>query len=131
MTSCGDILSEISTELYGGAATQDRATRPAVGIELGDYSFTLTRAQGQAIGISPGMVEIGSEQLYVTAVDAATGVCTVAPGYGRGFNGSQAARHAVGERVVSNPKYPRSWLFNVLNEVIEATFPTLFVPALY
>jgi hypothetical protein len=74
-----------------------------------DTTFTVDFAFGQSVGITPGVVEIDSELLYVTNVDAATtGLVTLANGFGRGYNGTTAASHTAGAVVTSRPKFPRS-----------------------
>jgi hypothetical protein len=98
---------------------------------LTDTSITVTAAFGQSVGISPGMVEIDTEQLYVTTVDQNTGVCSLDPGFGRGYHRTTVATHVSGASVVSRPKFPRKNIFDTMNEVIGAVFPDLFVPNIY
>lgn len=126
MPSAGALIDECSAQLHGWGSTQDRITPLAVTIDADDTQFTVDFTFGQAVGITPGVVEIDSELLYVTAVDAATGTCTVARGFGRGYNSTTAAAHTSGAKVVSRPKFPRIWLFKQINEIIESVYPDLF-----
>lgn len=126
MPSCGDLISEASAQLHGWGTTADRITPLTANIAAGDLSFQVDFTFGQAVGITPGVIEIDSEMLYVTAVDAATGTCTVANGFGRGYRGTSAASHVAGAMVVSRPKFPRVWLFKQINEIVEAVYPQLF-----
>jgi len=112
--------------LHGWGSTQDRVTPLSLNVGGADNTFTVDFAFGQAVGISPGVVEIDQEQLYVTAVDPSSGLCTLANGFGRGYGSTTAAPHTAGSRVISRPKFPRIWLFNQLNEIIGAVFPDLF-----
>src|SRR5882757_10185436 len=111
MSTCADLISEASAQLHGWGSTQDRITPLSNTVTPSDVQFTVDFAFGQAVGITPGVVEIDSEQLYVTAVDASTGVCTLADGFGRGYNGTTPAAHTAGAKVISRPKFPRNWLF--------------------
>lgn len=129
--TAGQLVDSITAQLHGWGQTQDRVTSLASPIGLTDYSFTVTAAFGQAVGISPGVVEIDSEQLYVTTVDQASGTCTLDPGFGRGYRGTTIVTHSLGAAVVSRPKFPRKNIFDTMNEVLGAVFPDLFVPKTY
>lgn len=126
MPTCGDLISECSAQLHGYGSTQDRITPLTANIGPTDTTFTVDFTFGQAVGITPGVVEIDSEQLYVTSIDSSTGLATVANGFGRGYGGTTAASHTAGARVISRPKFPRIWLFKQVNEVLGAVFPDLF-----
>jgi hypothetical protein len=125
------MVDSISSLLHGWGQTQDRITSLAAGIGPTDTMFTVTAAFGQSVGISPGVVEIDQEQLYVTSVDQATGNCQLDPGFGRAYRGTIAASHVTGATVISRPKFPRKNIFDTLNEVLGAVFPDLFVPKTY
>lgn len=126
MTTCADLIDECSAQLHGWGSTADRITPLTNPIAAGDKTFTVDFAFGQAVGITPGVVEIDSEQLYVTTVDSTTGICTVANGFGRGYNDTVAASHAAGAKIVSRPRFPRIWLMRQLNEIIGSVYPDLF-----
>lgn len=125
MTTAGDLITEISAQLHGWGSTQDRITPLTADIGPTDTSFTVDFTFGQAVGITPGVVEIDSEQIYITGIDAATGIATVAS-FGRGYGGTTAAAHSAHAKVISRPKFPRIWLFKQLNEIIGSVFPDLF-----
>jgi hypothetical protein len=129
--TCGDLLTEAAAQLHGWGSTQDRVTPLTADIGPTDTQFTVDFAFGQAVGITPGVVEIDSEQLYVTSIDAATGTATVARGFGRGYGDTTAAAHSAGARVISRPKFPRVWLFRQINEIIGSLFPDLFAIGKY
>ena len=126
MPSCADLIDEASAQLHGYGGTSDRLTPLSNTITAGATSFTVDFAFGQAVGITPGVVEIDSEQLYVIAVDQATGVCTLADGFGRGYNGTDPAPHTAGAKVISRPRFPRLWMFKQINEIISSVYPELF-----
>lgn len=126
MPTCKDLIDLANAELHGWGNTQDRITALTTSIGPGDTTFTVDAAFGQSVGITPGVVEIDSEQLYVTAVDATTGVCTLANGFGRGFGTTTAASHTAGAKIVSRPKFPRVWIFKEMNAVLGALYPQLY-----
>ena len=124
--TCGDLITEASAQLHGWGSTQDRITPLSADIGPTDTTFTVDFTFGQSVGITPGVIEIDSEQLYVTAIDTNTGICTVARGFGRGYLGTTAVSHSAGAKVVSRPKFPRVWLMKQINEIIGAVYPDLF-----
>lgn len=129
--TCGDLITECEAQLHGWGSTQDRVTPLTNGIGATDTTFTVTYPFGQAVGISPGVVQIDSELLYVVSVDSGTGVVTLAPGFGRGYRGTTATTHSAGAMVVSRPKFPRADLFKQLNEIVGAVWPDLFAVQTY
>ena len=129
--ACSDLISEVSAQLHGWGSTADRVTPLTTGIGASDTTFTVDFTFGQSVGITPGVVEIDSEQLYVTNVDANTGICTVANGFGRGYSGTTAASHSAGAKIISRPKFPRIWLFKQINEIVGALYPDIFAVGSY
>jgi hypothetical protein len=126
VTTAKDIIDEVSAQLHGWGSTSDRITPLTANIGPTDTQFTVDFSFGQSVGITPGVVEIDSEQLYVTSVDPTSGVCVLANGFGRGYADTTAASHTAGAKVVSRPKFPRVWLMRQVNETIGAVFPQLF-----
>jgi hypothetical protein len=130
MPTCGDLITEASAQLHGWGSTQDRITPLAADLNTTDLTFTVSYAFGQSVGISPGVVEIDSELIYVVSVDSTNGTVTVAPG-GRGYYGTTPTTHTTGTKVISRPKFPRVWLFKQINEIIESVYPQLFAVGTY
>ncbi len=126
MTTAADLVNLVSEELHGWGISQDRVTGLTNSILSTDFSFTVDAAFGPATGIQPGVVEIDSELLYVSNVDPTSLICTVAPGFGRGYLGTVAAGHTAGAKIVSRPKFPRSQIFAEINNVLGSVFPELF-----
>lgn len=126
MTTASDIISEAAAELHGWGTTQDRVAVLTSNMDLLDSTFTVQSTFGQSVGISTGPVEIDDEIVYITAAHPDTGICEIADGFGRGYNNTVATQHLAGARVVSRPKFPRTWLFKTLNEVIQSVFPKIY-----
>lgn len=120
------VVDLVSQELHGWGISQDRVTSLTAPIGVSDATFTVNDVFGQATGITPGVVEIDAELLYVTTLDQTTKVCTLDPGFGRGFSGTVAATHAVGSKVTSRPKFPRGEILREVNNVINSVYPKLF-----
>lgn len=126
MTTCKDILDEINAQLHGWGSSSDRVTSLTNSLNDSDLTFTVNATFGQSQGISPGVVEIDGEQLYVTKVDAPTGIVTLDPGFGRGYNGTTPATHAAGARIVTRPRFPRFNLLKQVNQILGSVYPQLF-----
>ena len=126
MPTAGDLVTETAAQLHGWGSTQDRITPLSLNIGTSDATFTVDFAFGQAVGITPGIVEIGAELLYVTSIDPSTGVCTLANGFGRGYGGTTPVAHLAGTPVISRPKFPRVWLLKQINNIIGVVYPQLF-----
>lgn len=124
--TCGDLLDEIKAQLHGWGSTQDRITPLSADIGPTDTTFQVDYTFGQSVGITPGVVEIDSEQLYVVNADPDTGTCTLARGFGRGYSDTTPASHTAGASIVSRPKFPRIWLLKQINEVIGSVYPSLY-----
>lgn len=127
MPTCAQIIDETIAMLHGYGSTQDLVTPLTTGIGATDTSFTVDFTFGQSAGMTPGVVEIDSEQLYVTNVDQTSGTCQLARGFGRGFLGTTPAAHAAGALIKSQPRFPRIWVFDQVNDIINDVYPDLFV----
>lgn len=124
MTTAGDLVTSISHELHGYTSVKDRLTSLSAALTATATTFTVSDTSGQ-LGLTPGIVEIDSEQLYVSSLDTGTSTATVAS-FGRGFNGTTAVAHDSGALVVSNPTWPRADILTMLNRVLLGTWPQLF-----
>lgn len=119
MTSFDELVREVRSSLRGYGLVREAVAFLASGIDDND----LTIAVDDASGLAPGVVEIGSECVYVRSIDGNN--LTVAPD-GRGWDGTTAASHASGVRVTGNPPYPTWRLEGAINDAILGVFPDLF-----
>lgn len=127
MPNAARLVDETLGLLLSFGDDTDQATTLATDItSTSSLTFTVTTIRQGLMGITPGIVEIDSELLFVSAISDA-GVATVEP-WGRGADGTVAATHTAGARVVSSPSYPRAKILDALNETILRVFPTIFVP---
>lgn len=126
MPTAKALIDEAVQMLHGFGQTSDQVAVLHAPITPTDTTFTVDAAYGQAVGINPGVVEIDSEQLFVTAVDPSTNIVSLANGFGRGYGSSTATAHAAGAMVVSQPKFPRFSILQQMNEVIGSLYPDLF-----
>lgn len=119
------MIDDIRSSLNGFGVSSDSFTRLTAPIGAADTSFTVDVTPN--LDISDGTaVEIGSELVYVTAVDGGDGTVTVATDVGRGFDGTVPAAHLSGALVVSSPRFPRHSVLTAINESLADLFPTIY-----
>lgn len=99
---------ELSTHLTSAASSSD------LQLDVSDASM-----------VSRGRIEIGDELLWVERVDRANNTVTIAP-YGRGMDGTTAATHALNERIIAQPLYPRKVVVDTINQVVSGLGNQLF-----
>lgn len=121
MSTFSQLTDQMLMQLYGYTTLQDQAT-----YLTGALSATgLTVNVDDATAVSRGIVEIGDEIIWVDSLDSSAGTLTVPP-YGRGFRGTTASAHSIGDRVVSSPMFPRQMVKDALNDAIKSVYPELF-----
>ena len=121
MSTFSEMCDQTLLYLSGFTTLQDQTTHITSGIN----STATSLAVADASAISRGIIEIGSELMWVDSVDTANNLVTVAP-YGRGYRGTTATSHAANARVATSPLFPRVLIKQVLNEAIRAVYPDLF-----
>jgi hypothetical protein len=118
------MTDEVSRKLAGFTLRQDRQTHLVSGINSTVTSIVVSSASN----LSTGVIQIDDELIYIDAYDRATGILSVPP-YGRGYNGTSAASHQAGARVIISPTFPSVDIKGAINETIEAVFPDLYSTA--
>jgi hypothetical protein len=121
MATFGQMTDEVSRKLAGFTLRQDRQTHLTVAANATATSITIA----SATNISTGIIQIDDELIYVDSYDRNSGVLSIPP-YGRGYNGTSAATHQVGARVVISPTFPSVDIKEAINDSIQAVFPDLY-----
>jgi hypothetical protein len=126
MPTFNQMAEEVSRKMAGFTYRQDRQTHLMSALTSSALSVSVSSAEN----ISSGIIQIDDELLYVDSYNRNTGVLTIPP-YGRGYNGTVAAPHAVGAKVVISPTYPNADIKNAINETIQSIFPDIYVPRVH
>jgi hypothetical protein len=121
MATFGSITDEVGRKLAGFTLRQDRQTHLTAAVNATATSITVASANN----ISSGVIQIDDELIYVDSYDRNSGVLSIPP-YGRGYNGTSAATHQNGARVVISPAFPSVDIKDAINETLLATFPDLY-----
>lgn len=120
-TTYANLVDEVLFNLSGYTMRQERTTHLTSAITSSDTTLAL----GSATNIGKGVVEIDDELLWLDTYDRVSSSATVAP-YGRGYNGTTAASHAVNSKVTIAPTFPKISIKKAINDTIDAVFPSLF-----
>ena len=121
MATFGQMTDEVSRKLAGFTLRQDRQTHLTVAANATATSITVASAQN----ISTGIIQIDDELIYVDSYNRNSGVLSIPP-YGRGYNGTSAATHQSGARVIVSPTFPSVDIKEAINETVQAVFPDLY-----
>lgn len=125
MATMIDLIEKVLLNLEGYTGDTDVYGTLAENIDSNDSTFTVAGASyADGSGFSTGLVEIGTELVYVQNIDR-----TVAPaefnGVLRGFRGTTAGSWTTGTRVRNNPRFPVSAVKDALNYTIKSLYPRL------
>jgi hypothetical protein len=126
MATFGSMTDEVVRKLAGFTLRQDRQTHLTAAANATATSITVASAQN----ISTGIIQIDDELIYVDSYDRNSGVLSIPP-YGRGYNGTTAATHQNGARVIISPTFPSVDVKSAINETLEATFPDLYTTGVH
>ena len=126
MATFGSMTDEVVRKLAGFTLRQDRQTHLIGAVNSTATSITVASASN----ISTGIIQIDDELIYVDSYDRNSGVLNVPP-YGRGYNGTAAATHQNGARVIISPTFPSVDVKDAINETLLATFPDLFTTGIH
>lgn len=124
MPTLGEMIDEIRANLQGYALRQDRVTyiTNSGGITATSNSITV----GSANNLAKGVIEIDDELIWIDTFDKANNQMLVAPGFGRGYQGTTAAPHAQYAQVTLAPTFPRINIKKAINDTINSYYPKLW-----
>lgn len=124
MTTFRNLQDEVLQTLLGYGLAQPRATFLSAGVNATDLAFTVRDVDS----LEQGVAEIEDEAVFIESVDQSSNTITLAPD-GRGFYGTTAAAHLTDTRLTFGSPWPRRRVRSAINDVIIATYPTLFAVA--
>jgi hypothetical protein len=108
MSKVSDLINRAHRQLMSGVV--EERNKLAASVSASATSFTLLyEVSGARVG---AVVEINSEQCYVWELSESSKTITVE----RGFNGTTPAAHTANSIVTVNPRFPRSQLFEAIND---------------
>jgi hypothetical protein len=114
MPTLNELVGEVKSKLIGYTLNQDRITYLSSSITASDTTLSVSTTDNFAKGI----IEIDDELLWVELYNKSNATLTVAPGFGRGYNGTQAAPHSANAQVTLSPTFPRVIIKQAINDTI-------------
>jgi hypothetical protein len=126
-TTLTNIIDEVQINLSGYTYQQDRSTYlvSAVTTTTSPSSSPLVLQLASTNDVGKGIIEIGSELIWVDNVDRVSNTATVAP-YGRGYLGTTASTHGIDTKVTVSPIFPKYSIEKAINDTINAIGSAVF-----
>ena len=120
-TTFQNLIEDVQLDLAGFTYRQDRVTYITAAISATDLTIKVSSTEN----IGKGIVEIDDEMMWVDSYDRQSNTITIAP-FGRGYNATTAATHAVNAKMTIAPTYPRQAVKRAINDTINAVYPKVF-----
>ena len=124
MPTLEQMVDDVKANLIGYTLRQDRITYVTNAAGLTTTSTAIT--VGSADNLAKGIIEIDDELIWIDTFNKSTNTMTVAPGFGRGYQGTTAAPHAQYAQVTLAPTFPRVNIKKAINDTINSYFPKLW-----
>jgi len=122
MTTFNDMVDEVLLNLAGYTMRQDRLTYLTA-------ALTSTSAVSATIAsvdnVARGLIEIDEELLFIDSVNRPASSLVIAP-FGRGYQGTTPATHALNSKVTIAPTFPRIAVKRAINDTVKAVYPQLW-----
>lgn len=121
MSTLADIVTDVLAALHTSVGNAEKRTSLSQAITATDKVLVVADPKQ----VSLGLVQVGDELVWVTAVDKTQGSVTIAP-FGRGYLGTTAAAQAKDVEVISQPRFPRSRVKAAVAAVQNQIYPDIF-----
>jgi hypothetical protein len=122
MPTLNELVGEVKSKLIGYTLNQDRLTYLNGNITASTTSLTV----GTSDNFAKGIIEIDDELLWVDSYNKSTGTFNIAPGFGRGYNGTVESPHSTNAQVTLSPTFPRVIIKQAINDTINSVYPKLW-----
>jgi hypothetical protein len=122
MATFNEMVNEVKTNLQGYTLKQDRLTYLNAAIT----SVSTSMIVGSSSNLAKGTIEIDDELIWIDNFTAASNTLNVAPGFGRGYQGSTPTSHAQYSQVTLSPSFPRISIKKAINDTINSLYPKLW-----
>jgi hypothetical protein len=122
MATFNEMVNEVKTNLQGYTLKQDRLTYLNAAIT----SVSTNMVVGSSSNLAKGTIEIDDELIWIDNFVTASNTLNVAPGFGRGYQGSTPTSHAQYSQVTLSPSFPRISIKKAINDTINSLYPKLW-----
>jgi hypothetical protein len=125
MPTLSDMVDEVRSSLAGYTLRQDRITYLNNAISSTDLAMTI----GSSSNLAKGIIEIDSELIWIDNFNQASSTLNAAPGFGRGYQNTNASPHAQYAQITLSPTFPKVMIKKAINDVINSLYPKLWAVA--
>ena len=122
MATLNDMIAEVRSSLAGFTLRQDRISYLTTAISTTDTALQI----GSSSNLAKGIIEIDNELIWIDNFDKQNNTMNAAPGFGRGYQGTSPAPHAVNSQVILTPSFPRTNIQQAINDTIGSVYPKLW-----
>jgi len=122
MATFNDMVNEVKTNLQGYTLKQDRLTYLNAAIT----SVSTSMVVGSSSNLAKGTIEIDDELIWIDSFTSASNTLNVAPGFGRGYQGTTPTPHSQYAQVTLAPSFPRVSIKKAINDTINSLYPRLW-----
>jgi hypothetical protein len=84
---------------------------------------------GSSSNLAKGIIEIDDELIWIDNFSQASNTLNAAPGFGRGYQNTNASPHAQYAQVTLTPTFPKVMIKKAINDVINSLYPKLWAVA--
>ena len=122
MATLNDLISEVRSSLAGFTLRQDRISYLTSALTTTSTAIPI----GSSNNLAKGIIEIDDELIWIDNFTKENNTMNAAPGFGRGYQGTSPAPHAVNSQVILTPSYPRTNIKQAINDTINSVYPKLW-----
>jgi len=127
MPTLSDMIDEVRSSLAGYTLRQDRITYLNSAITSTATAMTI----GSSANLAKGIIEIDDELIWIDNFSQTSSTLNAAPGFGRGYQNTNASPHAQYAQVTLSPTFPKVTIKKAINDVINSVYPKLWSVASY
>jgi hypothetical protein len=125
MPTLSDMIDEVRSSLAGYTLRQDRITYLNSAISSTATAMTI----GSSSNLAKGIIEIDDELIWIDNFSQASSTLNAAPGFGRGYQNTNASPHAQYAQVTLSPTFPKNIIKKAINDTINSFYPKLWAVA--
>jgi hypothetical protein len=122
MPTLSDMIDEVRSSLAGYTLRQDRITYLNSAITSTATAIPI----GSSSNLAKGIIEIDDELIWIDNFSQASSTLNAAPGFGRGYQNTNASPHAQYAQVTLSPTFPKNIIKKAINDTINSFYPKLW-----
>jgi len=127
MSTLNEMVDEVKANLQGYTLRQDRISYITSGLTTTSSSIVI----GTSSNLAKGTIEIDDELIWIDTFDKSSNTLNVAPGFGRGYQGTAPAPHSQYAQVTLAPTFPRVSIKKAINDTINSLYPNIWAIATF